>query len=79
MAVADVVLNHVLKDDFLDHVREIGYELRQNLLKNTKLRKFAAKRHHSDTVVNKIVSRYTKTKSLLKSFSLVLTFLEIFT
>ena len=34
MAVADVVLNHVLKDDFLDHVREIGYELRQNLLKN---------------------------------------------
>ena len=34
MAVADVVLNHVLKEDFLDHVREVGYELRQCLLNN---------------------------------------------
>ena len=31
MAVADVVLNHVLREDFLDHVRLIGYNLRQEL------------------------------------------------
>ncbi len=31
MAVAEVVLNYVLKDDFLDHVRYIGYELRKML------------------------------------------------
>ena len=31
MAVADVVLNHVLREDFLDHVRYIGYNLRKKL------------------------------------------------
>ena len=31
MAVAEVVLNYVLKEDFLDHVRYIGYELRKML------------------------------------------------
>ena len=31
MAVADVVLNHVLREDFLDHVRFIGYNLRKKL------------------------------------------------
>ncbi|MAY90966.1 MAG: acetylornithine transaminase [Rickettsiales bacterium] len=31
MAVAEVVLNHVLKDEFLDHVRFIGYNLRKKL------------------------------------------------
>lgn len=31
MAVADVVLNHVLKEDFLDQIRFIGYELRRKL------------------------------------------------
>ncbi len=31
MAVADVVLNHVLREDFLDHVRNIGYNLRKKL------------------------------------------------
>lgn len=31
MAVAEVVLNYVLKEDFLDHVRFIGYELRKML------------------------------------------------
>ena len=33
MAVADVVLNHVLKEDFLDHVRHVGYNLREKLKK----------------------------------------------
>lgn len=33
MAVAEVVLNHVLKEDFLDHVRYVGYELRKCLKK----------------------------------------------
>jgi len=31
MAAAEVVLNHVLKEDFLDHVREIGFNLRKKL------------------------------------------------
>ena len=31
MAVAEVVLNYVLKEDFLDHVRYVGYELRKML------------------------------------------------
>ena len=31
MAVAEVVLNYVLKDEFLDHVRFIGYNLRKKL------------------------------------------------
>ena len=31
MAVADVVLNYVLREDFLDHVRYIGYNLRKKL------------------------------------------------
>ncbi len=31
MAVADVVLNYVLKEDFLDHVRYVGYILREKL------------------------------------------------
>ena len=34
MAVADVVLNNVLKEDFLDHVREVGFNLRKNLMEN---------------------------------------------
>ena len=34
MAVADVVLNHVLKEDFLDHVRYIGFNLRKSLMDN---------------------------------------------
>ena len=33
MAVADVVLNYVLKEDFLDHVRYVGYNLREKLKK----------------------------------------------
>ena len=31
MAVADVVLNYVLKEDFLDHIRYVGYNLREKL------------------------------------------------
>lgn len=31
MAVAEVVLNHILKEDFLDHVRFIGYTLREKI------------------------------------------------
>ncbi len=31
MAVADVVLNYVLREDFLDHVRYVGYNLRKKL------------------------------------------------
>ena len=34
MAVADVVLNNVLKEDFLDHVREVGFNLRKSLMEN---------------------------------------------
>lgn len=34
MAVADVVLNNVLKEDFLDHVREVGFNLRKSLMAN---------------------------------------------
>ena len=34
MAVADEVLNHVLREDFLDHVRYIGYNLRQSIKKD---------------------------------------------
>ena len=33
MAVANEVLNYVLKEDFLDHVREIGFNLRKLLKK----------------------------------------------
>ncbi len=39
MAVADEVLNFVLNEDFLDHVREVGYNLRQ-LLKSEIIPKF---------------------------------------
>ena len=31
MAVADVVLNLCLKEDFLDHIRYVGYNLREKL------------------------------------------------
>ena len=34
MSVADVVLTHVLKEDFLDHVRYVGYNLRRSLSEN---------------------------------------------
>ena len=34
MSVADVVLSYVLKEDFLDHVRYIGYNLRKALKDN---------------------------------------------
>ena len=33
MAVANVVLNYILKKDFLDHVKETGYNLREMLKK----------------------------------------------
>ncbi len=39
MAVANEVLNHVLKEDFLDHVRNIGYNLRK-LLKSEIIAKY---------------------------------------
>ncbi len=39
MAVANEVLNHVLKEDFLDHVRNIGYNLRK-LLKTEIIAKY---------------------------------------
>ncbi len=39
MAVADEVLNFVLNEEFLDHVREVGFNLRK-LLKNEILPKF---------------------------------------
>tara|TARA_Y100000589_G_scaffold262501_1_gene252814 strand:- start:2872 stop:4035 length:1164 start_codon:yes stop_codon:yes gene_type:complete len=39
MAVANEVLNHVLKEDFLDHVRNVGYNLRK-LLKSEIIPKF---------------------------------------
>ena len=39
MAVANEVLNHVLKEDFLDHVRNVGYNLRK-LLKTEIIPKF---------------------------------------
>ena len=39
MAVANEVLNFVLNDDFLDHVREVGYNLRK-LLKSEIVKKF---------------------------------------
>ena len=34
MAVAEVVLNNVIKEDFLDHVREVGFNLRKSLMEN---------------------------------------------
>ena len=39
MAVANEVLNFVLNEDFLDHVREVGYNLRK-LLKSEIVKKF---------------------------------------
>ncbi len=34
MAVANEVLNHVLREDFLDHIRYVGYNLRQRIKKD---------------------------------------------